>query len=144
VRGERKKGKWAGGGLDGPLARVGEKGKAGGGVGGLEEKVGRAGKRKGGRKGGGPHKLLGRRGCWATGWKRKEGEKREEGFGKFSFSFLNLFKLTFQTFEIELFSKHSKIFKTFLKAFKTSHKQIINAMQPKDDAQALIASKLLK
>jgi hypothetical protein len=36
-----------------------------------------------------------------------------------------LFKLTFQTFEIELFSKHSKIFKTFLKAFKTSHKQII-------------------
>jgi hypothetical protein len=42
------------------------------------------------------------------------------------------------------FQKQSKIFKTFLKAFKTSHEQIINAMQPKDDAQALIASKLLK
>jgi hypothetical protein len=43
----------------------------------------------------------------------------------FSKPFSNLFKLTFQTFEIELFSKHSKIFKIFLKSFKTSHKQII-------------------
>jgi hypothetical protein len=112
VRGERKKGKWAGGGLDGPLARVGEKGKAGGGVGGLEEKVGRAGKRKGGRKGGGPRKLLGCRGCWATGRKRKKGGSvREEGFGKFSFlktfsnSYFKLLKLnSFQN--TPRFSKH--------------------------------------
>jgi hypothetical protein len=107
--------------------------------------VGRAGKRKGGRKGGGPCKLLGRRGCWATGWKRKKGGREERGgVWEVFFFFLNLFRLTFQTFEIELFSKDSKIFKTFLKAFRSSHKQIINAMQPKDDAQALIASKLLK
>jgi hypothetical protein len=63
---------------------------------------------------------------WASGDKRAGREKgRERGWEGFLLVFLNLFKLTFQTFEIELFSKHSKIFRTFLKAFKTSHKQII-------------------
>jgi hypothetical protein len=84
------------------------------------------GKGKEGGRGGGPRRLLGRRGCWATaGKERREKEKRGRGLGNFLLFFLNLFKLTFQTFEIELFPKHSKIFKTFLKAFKTSHKQII-------------------
>jgi hypothetical protein len=50
---------------------------------------------------------------WAGLEERREGEKRY------------FFQTLFQTFEIGLFSKHSKIFKTFLKAFKTSHKQII-------------------
>jgi hypothetical protein len=64
---------------------------------------------------------------WAAGF----GPKGRGGLGFclfvyfFSKPFSNLFKLTFQTFEIELFSKHSKIFKIFLKSFKTSHKQII-------------------
>jgi hypothetical protein len=49
-------------------------------------------------------------GGWAGGLKGREEELRV--LGSFLF-FLNLFKLTFQTFEIELFSKHSKIFKTF-------------------------------
>jgi hypothetical protein len=80
-----------------------------------------------------------RRGWWSqreggpTERKKKERGRRIAGLGREerdreglgSFLFLNLFKLTFQTFEIELFSKHSKIFRTFLKAFKTSHKQII-------------------
>jgi hypothetical protein len=82
---------------------------------------------RGKRKEGG--REVGRASCWAAGVagpragkERKEGE-REEGFEQFCFS--NLYKFTFQTFEIELFSKNSKIFKTFLKAFKTSHKPII-------------------
>jgi hypothetical protein len=50
ARGEREKGKWAGGG-----------------VGGLEEKVGRAGKRKEGGREVGRALLLGCRGCWAAG-----------------------------------------------------------------------------
>jgi hypothetical protein len=67
---------------------------------------------------------------WAEGrvWPRlekKEGRERREGGVWEIFFFKTLFKLTFQSFEIELFSKHSNIFKTFLKAFKTSHKQII-------------------
>jgi hypothetical protein len=37
----------------------------------------------------------------------------------------------------------SNFFK-LLNSFKTSHKQTINTMQPKDDAQALIASKIIK
>jgi hypothetical protein len=77
----------------------------------------------------GPEEEVGRRvsgPSWASGDKRAGREKgRERGWEGFLLVFLNLFKLTFQTFEIELFSKHSKIFRTFLKAFKTSHKQII-------------------
>jgi hypothetical protein len=114
--GERREeeGEWAGGGLDGPLERVGKKKKERPAtvLGRLEEKVGRAGKRKGGRKGGGPRKLLGCRGCWATGRKRKKGGSvREEGFGKFSFlktfsnSYFKLLKLnSFQN--TPRFSKH--------------------------------------
>jgi hypothetical protein len=42
------------------------------------------------------------------GWAERRGRERVwEVFLK------NLFKLTFQTFEIELFSKHSKIFNIF-------------------------------
>jgi hypothetical protein len=75
---------------------VGRRKWAGGGVGGLEEKVGRRERKK---------KERGRR---AAGLGREERER--EGLGSF---FKNLFKLTFQTFEIELFSKHSKIFNIF-------------------------------
>jgi hypothetical protein len=94
--GERREeeGEWAGGGLDGPLERVGKKKKERPAtvLGRLEEKVGRAGKRKGGRKGGGPRKLLGRRGCWATGWKRKNGGREVRGgVWEVFFFFLNLF-----------------------------------------------------
>jgi hypothetical protein len=60
--------------------------------------------KKGGR-GFGPRELLDRRGCWAAGWKRKKGGREERG-GVYEFSFFsNLFKLIFQTFEIELFFK---------------------------------------
>jgi hypothetical protein len=54
----------------------------------------------------------GEEGCWAG--PRGEGER---GFGKFSFFFLNLFKLTFQTFEIELFSKTLQDFQNIFKCF---------------------------
>jgi hypothetical protein len=76
--------------------------------------------------------LVGSKRRWADG----KGKRKRGGGGLLGWAerrgrervwevFFNLFKLTFQTFEIELFSKHSKIFKTFLKSFKTSHKQII-------------------
>jgi hypothetical protein len=67
--------------------------------------------------------MRGEMGCRVLGQKG-----RVKGLG-FCLFFPNLFKLTFQTFEIELFSKHSKIFKTFLKSFKTSHKQIKPCIQ---------------
>jgi hypothetical protein len=70
------------------------------------------------RKEGGPRGEKERRG-W-LGWAGREMRGREDVFVFFQ----TLFQL-FQTFEIGLFSKHSKIFKTFLKAFKTSHIQII-------------------
>jgi hypothetical protein len=71
--------------------------------------------------------LVGRRGCWASaGKERREREKRGRGLGNFLLLFFQTFLNShFNFFEIELFSKHSKIFKTFLKAFKTSHNQII-------------------
>jgi hypothetical protein len=81
--------------------------------------VGRKGKQAGGGKLGRGKGVGPREARWAggerrgrLGWWAKRERGGVEGFGKFSF-FLNLFKLTFQTFEIELFSKHSKIFKTF-------------------------------
>jgi hypothetical protein len=82
--------------------------------------VGRTGKkRKGGKRGGlaGGWAVRGKRKerVVGLGWAGREKRGREEVF----------FQTLFQTFEIGLFSKHSKIFKTFLKAFKTSHKQII-------------------
>jgi hypothetical protein len=54
---------------------------------------------------------------------------------------------SFSNFKFKLFSKHFnpiQNFQNILKTFKTSRKQTINTMQPKDDAQALIATKLLK
>jgi hypothetical protein len=89
ARGEREKGNWAGGG-----------------VGGLKEKVGHAGKKKGGRKGGGPRIAAGPQGLLGCGLEKKEGrERRERGVWEVFFFFSNLFKLIFQTFEIELFFK---------------------------------------
>jgi hypothetical protein len=79
------------------------------------------------------------RGWWADGkgGKKKErrggcaGLGREErereglgGFGEFSFFFKIFSKLLFN-FKFKLCSKHFKIFTIILKAFKTSHKQII-------------------
>jgi hypothetical protein len=62
--------------------------------------------------------MRGEMGCGVLGQK---GRVKGLGFCLFfSKPFSNLLNLTFQTFEIELFSKHSKIFKTFLKSFKTS------------------------
>jgi hypothetical protein len=61
------------------------------------------------------------------------------GFWSFSFFqtlFLNLLKL-FKPKHFKLFSN----FQIILKTFKASHQQTINTMQPKDDAQTLIASK---
>jgi hypothetical protein len=64
---------------------------------------------------------------WAAGF----GPKGRGGLGfcLFIYFFFQTFFKPFQThisnFEIELFSKHSKIFKIFLKSFKISHKQII-------------------
>jgi hypothetical protein len=89
--------------------------KKGGGPHGKEKKRGR---RDVGRREVGPRGEKERRGWlgWAGLEKRREGEKR--------YFFKHFFQL-FQTFEIGLFSKHSKIFKIILKAFKTSHKQII-------------------
>jgi hypothetical protein len=84
------RGEWAGRGsrpAEGNWAAVKELGRA--------RRAGPVGKEEGG---------------WAGGLKGREEELRV--LGSFLF-FLNLFKLTFQTFEIELFSKHSKIFKTF-------------------------------
>jgi hypothetical protein len=71
ARGEREKGKWAGGG-----------------VGGLEEKVGRAGKKKGGRIGGGPRIAAGPQGLLGCGLEKKEGrERRERGVWEVFFFF---------------------------------------------------------
>jgi hypothetical protein len=70
------------------------------------------------RKEGGPRGEKERRG-W-LGWAGREMRGREEVFVFFK-HFFNFFELL----KLDFFSKHSKIFKTFLKAFKTSHKQII-------------------
>jgi hypothetical protein len=54
---------------------------------------------------------------------------------------------TFKFFQTLLKPKHFKLFSNFqiiLKTFKTSHQQTINTMQPKDDAQALIASEIIQ
>jgi hypothetical protein len=58
-------------------------------------------------------------------------------------------KLLFQILKFKLFSKvkHFKPFSKFSKQFKNFYnfpQQTINTMQPKDDAQALTASKIIK
>jgi hypothetical protein len=84
---------------------------------------------RGKRKEGG--REVGRASCWAAGVagpragkERREGEKREEGFGKFSSFFQTFSNSHFKLLKLNSF-QNTKIFKTFLKAFKTSHKQII-------------------
>jgi hypothetical protein len=87
---------------------------------------------------------------------RKDGPEEEKGRlaerkGKGGRG-LKLFSKPFQLFKLLNLNSFqnlntSSLFQNFqnnLKTFKTSHKQTINTMQPKDDAQALIASKLLK
>jgi hypothetical protein len=50
------------------------------------------GKGKEGGRGGGPRRLLGRRGCWATaGKERREREKRGRGLGNFLLFFFQTF-----------------------------------------------------
>jgi hypothetical protein len=70
---------------------------------------------------------------WAAG---EVGLKREEErVGVWGFSFFSKSLTLFKPFST---------FQNILKTFKTSHKQTINTMQPKDDAQALIASKIIQ
>jgi hypothetical protein len=76
-----------------------------------------AGRLRAGGKGRWPGSLRGQKEKKKKGW-GGQGERREERErGLSSFFKKILFKFVFQTFEIGLFSKHSKIFKTFLKAF---------------------------
>jgi hypothetical protein len=124
--GEREKGKWASGG-----------------VGGLEEKMGRVGKKKGGRKGGGPRIAAGPLGLLGCGLEKKEGrERRERGVWEVFCFFSNLFKLIFQTFELNSFSNFK--FKLILKLFKTTHYQTKKTCISNHDAQTLIASKIIQ
>jgi hypothetical protein len=93
------------------------------------------------------------RGSRPAAWLGYAGQNREKGEGVwrgfFSFFpnlFLNLFKLL-NSFQTLFKPKHFKLFSNFqiiLKTFETSHEQTINTMQPKDDAQALFASKIIQ
>jgi hypothetical protein len=75
-------------------------------------------------------------GCWAE--REREKEFKEVLFSKIFF--LNLFNFS----KLLTLSKSSKHFlKKTLKLLKL-HKTLLNTMQTKHDAQALIASKLLK
>jgi hypothetical protein len=107
ARGEREKGKWAAAVLVGWKRRWAARGKE---------------RREEGR--------WAAHCCWAVGVaglrarkERREREKKGRGLGSFLLSFFsNLFKLIFQTFEIELFFKLFLTFQTF-KHFKASHQQ---------------------
>jgi hypothetical protein len=73
--------------------------------------------------------------------KRKRGVR---GLG-FSLFFSNLFKLlNLNSFQNLNTSSLFQNFQNNLKTCKTSYKQTINTMQLKDDAQALIGSKIIK
>jgi hypothetical protein len=73
--------------------------------------------------------------------KRKRGVR---GLG-FSLFFSNLFKLlNLNSFQNLNTSSLFQNFQNNLKICKTSYKQTINTMQLKDDAQALIGSKIIK
>jgi hypothetical protein len=93
-----------------------------------EGDVGRQGEL--GRKSGG---LAGKR--WAGGLERRGGLGRGFGFSFFSNSF--------QTFKFFSNLNTTNPIQIILKTFKTSREQTINIMQPKDDAQTLIASKII-
>jgi hypothetical protein len=80
---------------------------------------------------------------WAAGLMRRKGRKRwaagRKGEGKRFEVLRGLVLFFFQN--LFFFSNLSKI-QIIFKTFNTSHQQTINTMQPKDDAQALIASKI--
>jgi hypothetical protein len=108
------------------------------------------GKGKEGGRGGG------RAGYWAAGvagplLEKKEGrEKRGRGFGNFLLFFSNLLNHTFKPFLNQIFTQlftnyFTIIFKNFHKYFKTFKiTPQPKLMHSNHDAQALIASKLLK
>jgi hypothetical protein len=109
------------------------------------------GKGKEGGRGGGPRRLLGRRGCWATAGKERREREEREGFWKFSSLFFsNLLNHTFKPFLNQIFTQlftnyFTIIFKNFHKYFKTFKiTPQPKLMHSNHDAQALIASKLLK
>jgi hypothetical protein len=92
------------------------------------------------------------RGYWAGGEESRPagrsgplGPKGRRVWGLVFFFFSNLFKLL-SSFQTLFKPKHFKLFSNFqiiVKTFKNSHQQITNTMQRKDDAQALIASKII-
>jgi hypothetical protein len=82
--------------------------------------------------------------------KGRSGERKGRGGGRGLKLFLfskpfQLFKLlNLNSFQNLNNSSLFQIFQNIFQTFKTSHKQTINTMQPKDDAHALIASKIIK
>jgi hypothetical protein len=84
-----------------------------------------------GERGGEENPVGPRWGRWSGGLERKEG-------------FWVFFQTPFQTFKFFSNLNTTNPIQIILKTFKTSHKQTINTMQPKYDAQALIASKIFQ